>query len=250
MSNRAVISFVVALCFIAALILAILSTSLSGAQEQAKELDRAKLILASANLMPEGKVTAKEIYALFDEKISPFLTNAQGEVKTFEELNIDPDDYLADHAKTGYANLEWKLFYKINPEAGYIIPISGFGLWGPIYGYLALEPDGDTVIGTTWEAPAETPGLGAVITEPWWQAQFAGKKVFREGATDLQTAPLGISVVKGKVSDVFGDSPKAESAVDGISGATLTGDGVSAAIKADLSQYRELLIKAGTNENP
>jgi len=102
------------------------------------------------------------------------------------------------------------------------------------------------VIGTTWYQMAETPGLGANIIEPRWQKQFFGKLVFHEspsGTTNFKTAPMGILVVKGKVQDVLGSSPKSKSAVDGISGATLTGDGVTAAYKDSMAPYRGLLMK-------
>jgi Na+-transporting NADH:ubiquinone oxidoreductase subunit C len=111
-----------------------------------------------------------------------------------------------------------------------VIPVNGFGLWDAIYGYLALDPNGDTVIGITWYDQKETPGLGANISETSWQSLFPGKVIFQEspdGSTDFKTAQLGITVVRGKVSEVYGDSPKAKSAVDGMAGATLTGNGVN-----------------------
>jgi len=129
---------------------------------------------------------------------------------------------------------------------GYVIPVNGFGLWDAIYGYLAIKPDGDTVIGISWYDQKETPGLGANISEKYWQDLFPGKLIFQEtpnGQTNFKTAPIGITVVKGKVSEVLGDSPKAKSAVDGMAGATLTGNGVQESYKSVLSAYRPFLIK-------
>ncbi len=211
----------------------------------------------------------KEISAL---RIRPLLTNKAGDVSTFEENNLTQSKYLEDNKKTGYANLPEKLFFAIlpnEPNAGsitaadvakdlsqvsvFVIPVSGFGLWAPIYGFIAIGPNGDEVIGTTWYDHGETPGLGANIAEAWWQKQFYGKLVFQEssdGSVDLQTADMGIIVVKGKVSDVYSDSPKSKSAVDGISGSTLTGDGVTAAYKNSLTPYREFLIKLNKEETP
>jgi Na+-transporting NADH:ubiquinone oxidoreductase subunit C len=119
------------------------------------------------------------------------------------------------------------------------------GLWDAIYGYLAIKNDGDTVIGISWYDQKETPGLGANIAEPEWQSQFPNKKIFQEspnGETDFKTAPLGITVVKGKVSEVLGDSTKALSAVDGMAGATLTGNGVTNAYRDVLAAYRPFLL--------
>lgn len=203
------------------------------------------------------KATADAIYAVSQERLLPRLTNEAGEVTTFDEAGIDINDYLSDNAKTGFADLPEKLFYIVLPNGAtvdatpeaYIFPLAGFGLWGPIYGYVALEPNADTIIGNTWQAPLETPGLGANIQYPAWLVQFEGKKIFlpsASGETNFERAPLGITVVKGKVSDKYGDSTRAETAVDGVTGATLTGDGVTAAYSASLAPYRNLLIALNT----
>jgi len=242
-SNRKTLAFIVILCFVSAAILAILATTLRGPQERARDLDRAKQILAAAEIYPN---TADKVYAAAETRLKPMLTNQAGDLYTFEEAGINFDEYIAEYSETGYAQLPNKLLYLLlSPEeerAGYIIPVTGYGLWGPIYGYIALALNADTVIGISWYAPAETPGLGAIIQDPSWQKQFVDKDVFLPGA-DLATAPLGIVVVKGKVQDLFGDTSRAETAVDGITGATLTGDGVTAAYQASLGPYRNFLIK-------
>ena len=131
------------------------------------------------------------------------------------------------------------------PE-GYVIPVNGFGLWDAIYGYLAVATDGNTVIGISWYDQKETPGLGANISEAPWQDLFPGKKIFQEsadGKTEFKMTPLGIVVVKGKVSEVLGTNPKSKSAVDGMAGATLTGNGVTDAYRDVLGPYRPFLMK-------
>lgn len=221
-----------------------------------------KVLVPDPNAPPATEDQIKQIATL---RIRPLLTDKDGTVYTLEEKNLTLPNYLAENKKGGYANLPLKLFYALLPnekEAANItaealakdlskvyvlvIPVSGFGLWAPIYGFIALGPEGDTVIGTTWYEHGETPGLGANITEPWWQNQFYGKVIFQEsagGKVDLKTADMGIIVVKGKVRDVFGSSPKARSAVDGMSGATLTGDGVTQAYRNSLTPYRTFLMK-------
>lgn len=127
-----------------------------------------------------------------------------------------------------------------------IIPISGFGLWGPIFGFLSIENNGNTVLGSTWYQQAETPGLGANITLPQWQKQFYGKKIFaisNDGTQNFEQGQLGIDVIKGSVKSILGSSPKSENSVDGISGATLTCNGVTAAFSSSLEPYRQLFIK-------
>lgn len=212
-----------------------------------------------------AEATADEIKAVAEMRIRPLLTDDQGEIYTFGSKNISLDRYLEENKKMGYAKLPLKLLYAIlpndakskeikdedlakdlSPIESFVIPISGYGLWAPIYGYLAIEKNGNQVIGTTWYEMAETPGLGANIAQEPWQKQFYGKLIFQEeadGKIDFATAPLGITVVKGTVRDALGSSPKAKSAVDGMSGATLTGNGVTAAYFDSLTPYRAFLTK-------
>lgn len=214
------------------------------------------LVPATTEMIP-NRDQVLDVYRL---RIEPFLVNSQGEAKTFQKEGINLEKYTQDYRKAGYYKEPLKLIYKIfsNPQTGekqdsdkrsiegYVIPINGMGLWDAIYGYLAIKPDGDTVIGISWYDQKETPGLGANIAEPEWQSQFPNKLIFQEnaaGETDFKTAPLGITVVKGKVSEVLGDSPKAKSAVDGMAGATLTGNGVTNAYRDVLAAYRPFLIK-------
>lgn len=212
----------------------------------------------------ESKVTPTrdQILEIFKLRIHPFLVDDKGNTTTFEKAGIDEEKYTSEYRTVGYYKQPWKLIYKIHPNlkensekedaiSGYVIPINGMGLWDAIYGYLAIKPDGDTVIGISWYDQKETPGLGAVISEPGWQSQFNGKKIFQEsldGKTDFQTAPLGLTVIKGKVSEVLGNTPKALSSIDGIAGSTLTGNGVTNAYKDVLAAYRPFLISAHKEE--
>lgn len=203
--------------------------------------------------------TQEELLSIYSSRLTPLLVNDKGEVKTFKEAGIDENSYIDGYRKTGYYLEPLKLVYSILPNPtpeekvdspaapiGYVFPVNGFGLWDAIYGYLAIKTDANTVIGISWYDQKETPGLGANIADAPWQNLFPGKHIFQEssgGKTDFKTAPLGITVVKGKVSEVLGDSPKAKSAVDGMAGATLTGNGVTDAYKAVLSGYRPFLMR-------
>jgi Na+-transporting NADH:ubiquinone oxidoreductase subunit C len=99
-----------------------------------------------------------------------------------------------------------------------ILPVSGHGLWSTLYGFLALEADGNTVADITFYAHGETPGLGDFISKPAWRELWRNKRVFDE------RGDLRIEVVKGRVP---ADDPLADYHVDGVSGATLTGNGVT-----------------------
>ena len=100
-----------------------------------------------------------------------------------------------------------------------ILPIEGAGLWATMYGFLAVEDDGNTVRGLQFYEHGETPGLGDGVDKPAWRAQWAGKKLYDAGG-DIQ-----IEVVKGPAPD---DS---EYQIDGLAGATLTGRGVSVFVR-------------------
>ncbi len=200
--------------------------------------------------------TQDDILQVYRNRISPFLVNDKGQLTSFQQAGLNEKQYVQEFKKTGYYKEPYKLIYKIfangsegrkeRPVVGYVIPVNGMGLWDAIYGYLAIENDGDTVIGISWYDQKETPGLGANIAEADWQSQFRGKKIFQQssgGKTDFQTAPLGITVVKGRVREVLANSPKANSAVDGMAGATLTGNGVMNAYRDVLAAYRPFLLK-------
>jgi len=233
-------------------------------QNEQGEYDPAKFVEGGA-LIPGNKTdiaSRDELLQVYKKRIVPYLVNDKGELATFEEEGINEKEYVNEYKKTGYYKLPQKLVYEILPNFepggeqketpnGYVIPVNGFGLWDAIYGYLAVKPDGDTVIGIAWYDQKETPGLGANIADAPWQSLFPGKKIFQEspsGETDFKTAPIGITVVKGKVTEVLGDVPKAKSAVDGMSGATLTGNGVTDAYKDVLSAYRPFFIKIHDEE--
>jgi Na+-transporting NADH:ubiquinone oxidoreductase subunit C len=103
-----------------------------------------------------------------------------------------------------------------------ILPVHGYGLWSTMYGFLALEADGETVAGVQFYDHGETPGLGGEIDNPNWQARWVGKRVFDE------QGELRIRVVKGPVRP---EDPDAPYEVDAISGATLTSEGVGRMVR-------------------
>ena len=110
-----------------------------------------------------------------------------------------------------------------------ILPLQGKGLWGPIWGYVSLKGDYNTVLGSVFDHKGETPGLGAEIALPEFQQQFREKKIF-----DEKQNFVSIKVVKGgvkgsKIPEIHG--------VDAISGGTITSNGTSAMIDSCLVLY-------------
>lgn len=113
-------------------------------------------------------------------------------------------------------------------EQAYVIPVVGRGLWGGLWGYIAVNETKDKVLGTYFYHESETAGLGARISEKWFQDQFNGKPIFDENGN------IALTVVKA-------GSAKTEFEVDGVTGATLTSNGVAAMVKEGLTAYKEFL---------
>lgn len=287
-SNMQTIIFMVVLSFVCALILSILASALEEPKEIAKDLDRSKQMMIAAKILShEGYFLIKndkgeyvpakyagkgrlepgtvdniasnaELIDIYKARLKPVLVDSKGDITTFQKTGINLDEYIGKFKKSGYHKQPYRLIYEILPNGdgdkaeGYVVPVNGFGLWDAIYGYIALNTDGNTVIGISWYDQKETPGLGANIAEAYWQNLFPGKKIFQEtadGKTDFALAPVGIVVVKGKVAEVYGSSPKSKSAVDGMAGATLTGNGVTDAYRDVLAAYRPFFIKLQSSES-
>ena len=108
----------------------------------------------------------------------------------------------------------------------YIFPLQGKGLWGPVWGYISLESDMNTVFGAVYDHKSETPGLGAEIKEDWFGGAFKGKKLFTEDYTFNS-----IQIIKP------GSVPSSEYNVDAISGGTITSKGVEEMLQSNLAGY-------------
>ena len=158
-------------------------------------------------------------------------------IKTEHELAKIDELRKIEAAKPEGDRKEYVPFYRRIDDAGndvaYCIPVSGYGLWSTLYGYLALQKDCDTVQGITFYKHAETPGLGGEVDNPAWQAQWRGKKILEGG--DL----VSIRVKKGRVDPAIAREKNHQ--VDGLSGATITSNGVTRFIEKDLKTYEPYL---------
>jgi Na+-transporting NADH:ubiquinone oxidoreductase subunit C len=192
-------------------------------------LDMRRNILQVAGLWdPEADVD--ELFASIEPRVVDLETGAYVEdidPESFDPVEAAKDPELGvqipaelDVAKVRRRS-KYALVYLVregDAVSKIILPISGYGLWSTLYGFLALEADGNTVADITFYAHGETPGLGDFIVRPAWRELWRGKRAFDE------SGKLELQVVKGRVS---ADDPLADYHVDGVSGATLTGNGVS-----------------------
>ncbi len=117
----------------------------------------------------------------------------------------------------------------------YIIPVRGTGLWGPIWGYVSLEDDFDTVYGAYFDHKGETPGLGAEISEAPFQKQFEGKKIMADGKF------VSVNVLKPTTKSPLGK----EHRVDAISGGTITSNGTDEMLENVIAPYVSYFEKIG-----
>ena len=210
------------LVVVVAALLAIVALSLQLAQNKNIENEKRQNILRSVNI-PSTPENSKE---LFDKYIvKQFIVNSKGEEITGDAFTVD----LAKQAKKSCEEKLLPVFVaNIDGATKYILPIYGNGLWGPLWGYISLNEDKNTVYGTVFDHKGETPGLGAEITTPHFQTQFEGKMIFDNSQL------VSILVKKG------GGATGAHE-VDAISGGTITSKGVETMIKNYLTCYESFL---------
>lgn len=216
--------YAAAISVLTAIILAFLSESLKPAQQANVALDKQINILRSVRITD---AKPDQVRAMFQERVRKVVVNSRGE----ELAGQDPDAIvLKDEVNKPAAERKLPLYIYTGDDGRkyYIIPTYGVGLWGPIWGYVALEDDFNTVYGATFDHKGETPGLGAEIAEAEFQAQFRGKKIMSESNTFVS-----VRVVKPTDKTDFGD----EHRVDGISGGTITSRGTDAMLKNCIEPY-------------
>lgn len=240
-TNGYIIGFAAAICVVCSLALSVVSGSLRERQEQNRVLDRQKNILKAVGYAPDelASKTAEEVQRLYGENFEEVVVDGQG-----SRLEVSMNDLAADEA-SGESALGKRLPLYRQKAAGnpaqtlaYVYPVAGKGLWSTMYGYVAVKPDGNEIIGMAFYKHGETPGLGGEIEKTWFTDSFRGKQLYSGAGLE------GVEVVKGKVADNPAKASRAQHAVDGISGATLTGNGVTKMMKAVPSRYAPFFAKA------
>ncbi|TRO64037.1 Na(+)-translocating NADH-quinone reductase subunit C [Christiangramia sabulilitoris] len=222
-SNGYTFMFAVIMVVVVAAVLAFAATSLQPTQQENVRKEKMQNILATVGIETD-RDGAKELYDQYiveeialredgtaDESIDAFKVDLAKELKKPVEEQVFPL-YIAEVEGSRY----------------YIVPLRGNGLWNAIFGYISLKDDVNTIKGATFDHLGETPGLGAEITKEWFKKKFENERIF-----DSSGNLVGVSVVKGDIDP----SNKEDNKVDAISGATITGDGVSDMISERLKRY-------------
>lgn len=217
-SNSYTIIYAAVLVIIVAFLLSFVSSTLKETQNANVELDTKKQILRSVNLSQETNEATAEVY---NECVKDMLLAADGTLAPYDgKFNTLYDS----EAKAGKHHV-----FVVNADGAtkYVFPLSGNGLWGAIWGFISVNDDKNTVYGVDFSHASETAGLGAEITADAFKSQFAGKQAYEDGKAALKVVKNG--------------NAKGNSEVDGISGGTLTSNGVSDMLVKCLGYYETFL---------
>ena len=223
-NNSYTLIFTSCVTIVLGIIIATTADNLRERQEINEELDIKKNILYALGYKQniDNPWTNKIVESLYNNSINEIYLDRKGTVyKKQEDIEKNP----------------LKIYQRMDNGliTGYAIPIEGKGLWGTMYGYFAIEPDAVTVKGITFYRHKETPGLGGEVDKEWFKNNFIGKRL-----VDNDGKLVSIEVIKGFVSE---KDPEAYRKVDGISGATITGKGVTTFLKKDLDKYEPYFKK-------
>lgn len=236
-----------ALCLVGAILVSGSAVALKPLQQVNKSKDERVNILDVAGLLEPG-IDVDKAFGDIETKIIDLATGDYDETidpKTFDQWKAAKDPVLGEAIPPDKdkANIKrrpkYAKVYLVKQDGrvkSVILPVNGYGLWSTMYGFIALESDGQTVVGLNLYDQAETPGLGGEVVNPKWKALWHGKKVYNFGGKamhesnlsekgqSIEIGEVALGLVKGSVDPT---KPGAEYQVDALAGATLTSRGVS-----------------------
>lgn len=224
-SNLYTVIYIIVMVVVVGAALAFTSMSLKDRQNDNMAADKMRQILASVHVVPEASQVIPDYKKYITDS---YVVDAAGKRVEGDAFDIN----VAAQSKLSAPERRLPVYVATMPDGAvkYILPVYGAGLWGPIWGYVALDTDGSTVFGAYFAHQGETPGLGAEIAKPEFSNRFIGKHMFKNGQF------LPVAVVKA------GQKPAGdEDYVDGVSGGTITSKGVGAMIDDCLRPYAAFL---------
>ncbi len=226
-SNRYIFIFSSIMVVVVATLLSLAATLLQPAQAKNLEIEKKKSILESINI-PADKDNAEELYDKYIKE--SFVLNSKGE--TVE--GVDAFTVVMNVEQKKPLDQQYLPVFRALPDNGeklIVLPLEGKGLWGPIYGYVSLKSDMNTIYGATFDHKGETPGLGAEINTSEFEGMFQGKTIYQDGRF------VSVIVVKGGAKD---NDPHG---VDAISGGTITSKGLEKMLLDCIVKYNDYLLK-------
>ena len=221
-SNRYIFTFASIMVIAVATVLSVAAMLLQPLQKKNIEVNKKQNILSALNITSTAD-NADEMYDKFIRE--SYVIDTKGERNPqVEAFKIDMKKELSKPE----AEMNLPIFEaQINGETKYIFTLRGKGLWGPIWGFVALDNDLNTIFGANFDHKGETPGLGAEISTKWFQKQFIGKEIFND-----QGEFVSVTVTKGGNAN-----PQAPHEVDGVSGGTITSNGLDQMLESGLGYY-------------
>lgn len=224
-SNVYIIAYAAVMVIIVAFLLAFVSKALQKQSDANVAIDKKSQILAALNIrnIEDSEVEAQYAKVVVCDKI----VDAEGNVI---DAGTDKDQAAFKMSSKDIEDNKLPLYEcKIGNQTKYVVPVYGMGLWGGLWGYVALNEDCNTIYGTYFSHESETAGLGALISEQKFQDLFKNKEIRDDAGNVL------ISVEKaGKKVEGLADINRC----DAITGATLTSNGVSDMLKTSLGKYQ------------
>ena len=223
-SNSYTVIYIIIMVVVVGVALAYTSMALKDRQHDNVAADKMRQILSSLRIAPDQDVKAQFASIISDQ----YLVNDQGQRIEGDAFAVN----MANEVKKPAQERQLPVYEARLADGSlkYIIPVYGAGLWGPIWGYIALDDDASTIFGAFFNHEGETPGLGAEITKPTFSDQFQGKHIM------VDSKLLPVEVVKA------GQKPSTGAEyVDGISGGTITSKGVSAMLADCFTPYNAFL---------
>lgn len=221
------IRFAAIVCLVCSITLAGVQGALRGKQRYNKRIDEQINVLKA--LAPDFSPDGAE---LTDERRDEYFTVGKVPkewISKYFDQYIEKTEVELPKGKTG------TLYTLKNPEgevASYGFPAEGKGLWSTVHSYVGLQPDLATIRGITFFDHGETPGLGGECSKPWFQRNFEGKKLWRDGQ------PVKLEVAKGDAPE-----PEPRTMVDGMSGATITGNGIERFVNDTFRAYNQAVFQ-------
>lgn len=230
-SNKYILIYSIVMVVIVAVSLTIVAVQLKPAQDENIRIEKMQNILSSVNI-PIAEIPKKEIGALYDKYItSAVAVNVKGEETITDPARVFKIEVVNELKKPAdQQSLPVFIARLDNGDTAYVLPLRGKGLWGPIWGYISLKSDFNTIYGAMFDHKGETPGLGAEIGQQWFIDPFKGKTIFDQNGNFTS-----IHVIKGGAAD---DNPHG---VDAISGGTITSKGVEKMIFDNLVSYQAFI---------
>lgn len=246
-STRYTVLFATGVSIVCALLVAASAVLLRDRQAANAELYKQKNVLLAAGLAKPGQdVSAEEVRRIFERRISVraldlrsgrLLAASEFDLRGYDPRKARNDPALSRAAPPNEARIARlptvSTVYLVaaegaapgRPAEQMVLPIEGMAMWGTVYGFLCLDRDGNTVRGLTFYEQKETPGLGGEISNPRWQALWVGRHAYDESWTPR------LAVIKGRAGTPEQDPYR----VDGLSGATITSNGITRVLRFWLS---------------